>query len=194
MTRKKPKTFTTLFNVLLLVLLVVEIVTITLPKQAASETAQPPVIVETLDPSLDRYAEMWKTEISRRFSNAVAVFVHGGNRIEGEWQVNAGLGGHASTARDIVRHFQSVYPDRTVVLISCNPGHLKLGVPGVYYAKSDVWLIPDRQTDATTNAETGTFDLPFPFPIPFVTEPETRHTRWELNPEAVGSIFEFVKE
>lgn len=134
------------------------------------EIEQPAVVVETLDPSLARYSPLWQAEIGRRFSHAVGVFVHGGDIVDGEWVVRTSIRpGHSMRVQEVVSHFQALYPTRTIVLLACNPGHLKLGIPGVYYAKSNVWCVPDRALAEVTD-------------------------RWQKYPEVVGNIYELVKD
>jgi hypothetical protein len=147
------------------------------------ENSQPGVIMEVLDPSLESFAPAWKAEIARRFPHAVGVLVHGGDFIEGQWIVGANLSPHhLSTTKEVVEHYQKLYPDRTIVLLACNTGHLKLGIPGVYYFKSSVWCIPDRglgQEDKE-NAE-KLLD-------------GTVQTRWQQDSDVNGNIYEAVKE
>lgn len=108
----------------------------------AVTAASPPVIFKTYDPTLEKYNIGWSKEVQRRFPNSVVVAVHGGEKIEGEWFVNTQP--YQKRAAVLCREVQALYPDRTVVLIACNPGHLKLGVPGVFYATDSVWCVPDR--------------------------------------------------
>jgi len=152
-----------------------------LPK-AVSEIEQPAVVIETLDPSLAIFAPMWQMEIGRRFPHAVGILVHGADFVEGQWIVgtNIAAGRRVTPVVEIVKHYQRLYPTRTVVLLACNTGHLKLGIPGVYYAKSSVWCVPDR------------------FLTPEMFENElyrmTLNNRWSAYPDVVGNIYEFVKD
>ena len=41
-----------------------------------AEISQPAVIMETLDPSLEVFAPLWKAEIGRRFPHAIGILVH----------------------------------------------------------------------------------------------------------------------
>lgn len=144
---------------------------------------QPDVIVEVVDPSLERYAEMWRREISRRTHNAVAILCHGGTIENGRWIVGAADAGYpAMPAQELVKKIQVRYPGRQVVLLSCNTAHLKLGIKGVLYSPSPVWCIPDRELT-----------------LEMLTNGESRRlldnkNRWAEYPDAVGSIFEFVQE
>jgi hypothetical protein len=173
-----------------------------LPPLPPSQPAQPAVIIETLDPTLSVYAPMWRDEIARRFDNAVGILVHGGDFQEGVWILGVGYGGHVTPAKDIVRHYQAKHPTRTVVLLACNTGNVELGIPGVYYAKSSVFCVPDRAITpemyglpimhATLTPEDEPIE---PVAIPFievVVEPEP--TRWAREPDFVGNVFEFVTD
>lgn len=163
-----------------------------LPPPAIELTAQPAVIMETLDPSLIQYEDAWRDEIARRFPRAVGLLVHGGDFVAGQWIVGAGYQNwkHVTPTAEVVRHYQTLYPDRTIVLLACNPGHLKLGIPGVYYASSSVWCIPDRSLKPSMflSSEARATTKGFEFFLP-----DTR-TRWEIAPDVVGNIFEFVRE
>ena len=113
---------------------------------------RPSVIVEPLDETIpaESLAD-WRVEVQRRFPRAVVVIVHGGDFVRGQWVVRTSFN-HVEPAADVVRRFQTEYPDRVVVFVSCNPGHIRLGVPGVYYALDSVWIIPDRNVDTSREA------------------------------------------
>lgn len=111
--------------------------------KSAAPSARPNIVMETLDPSLEQYEGMWAREISRRFDNAVGVLVHGGDFVEGQWIVgsHAQPWRHVTPIQEVVKNIQKKYPGRTVVVLACNTGHLKLGIPGVFYAHSSVWCV-----------------------------------------------------
>lgn len=136
----------------------------------------PRVIMETFDPTLFQYEDAWKNEIGRRFDHAVGILVHGGDFVQGEWIVGASdqPWAHVRLVSELVERVQKEYPDRTVVLLACNPGHLHLGIRGVYYSSSNVWCVPDR----AVNGDMG----------------PQGYTRWELIPDTVGNIYEFVTD
>lgn len=157
--------------------------------------AQPGVIVEVLDPALEPFAEMWRLEASRRFTNACVLLAHGGDFVAGNWIIGAGYAPHAhvTPVQDVVRYYQRVHPTRTIVLVSCNPGDIKLGIPNVYYARSNVWLVPDRaMTSEMTGSERRTFSDGSAGMTPKVVPVERPLTRWQEHSDFVGSIFEFV--
>lgn len=161
-------------------------------------TSQPEVIIETLYPGLEVFAPMWQKEINRRFHNAVGILVHGGDFEDNRWIVGSALQPqqHVSTAVDIVRHFQDKYPGRTIVLLACNTGHLKLGIRGVFYAQSSVWCVPDRAIDLPEVTpfqanQTLIFGLKAKAKADRIA---LLSNRWDTAPEVVGNIFEFVSE
>jgi hypothetical protein len=181
-------------------------------RPAELTAGQPAVIMVVLDPTLNSIAPTWQHEIARRFPNAVGVFVHGNNYVEDEWIASTAL--HATPEVKLARKYKRLFPGRTIVILSCNPGHLKLGEPDVYYAMSNIWLIPDRElkledgglgrltmngdptTQPSTQPAAPLFDLtPLSFLRP--TQPQVVRpdpTRWERDPDCVGNIFEFVKD
>ena len=137
---------------------------------------------------------MWRDEIGRRFTNAVGVLVHGGDFVEGQWIVGTHRQPweHVTPIQTLVRDVQAKYPDRTIVLLACNTGHLPLGIPGVYYASSSVWCVPDRAItpDMFENGlAMQKLDKPW---CQIIVEPVK--TRWQEDPDAVGNIFEFVTD
>ena len=143
---------------------------------------QPDVIVENMVPELAEAAPLWQMEVSRRFHHALVIIVHGGDFLEGEWIVGSEQYGHpVITAKQIVRHFQQQFPDRTIVLVACNTGHLKLGVPGVYYAHSSVWVVPDRDVFRALGEANLMLD-------------GREQDRSLLEPEIVGNIWEFTAD
>lgn len=164
-------------------------------------SSSPDVIMRVLDPTLEDGVQLWQAEIGRRFHNAVGIVVHGGDFVQGEWIVegNYASGNHVRSVTDVVREAQALFPDRTIVLVSCNPGHIKLGIAGVYYAMSSVWVVPDRDVtpdvgherlmatigneDCLGNDESGS---------PSTGAPEP--SRWQQFPDDAGNIFEFVSD
>jgi hypothetical protein len=166
------------------------------------QPAQPPVVMEVLDPSLEVYAPMWRDEIARRFDNAVGVLVHGGDFVAGSWIAGVSfVPGHVTPMREVVERTQKAHPGRTVVLLACNTGNVKLGIPGVYYSTSSTWCVPDRaitpdmyglpiiKATLTPQDEDEASVIPF---ITIFAEPEP--TRWELHPDYCGNVWEFVTD
>lgn len=162
---------------------------------AAATMGNPRVIVEVLDPSLDQFAPLWEREIARRFDNAVAIFVHGGDFVEGEWIVGTSYAPmrHVTPIRQIVERYRRLYPNRTVVVLACNTGHLPIGIPGVYYARSLVWCVPDRELthEMFQSAIAG---RKFLNGAAVNRKFADGMTRWQADPDAVGNIFEFVAD
>lgn len=143
-----------------------------------THTPQPQVIMDVLDPSLEPYAAAWEAEIGSRFPHSVGVLCHGGDAIEGQWlcQPYGGPGGCEPIEWLIARE-QAKYPDRVIVLLCCNVKHeLLAGHPGVYYAASSVWCVPDHYMidNAVPKEERFTLD-----------------GRYNDEPDNVGNIFQF---
>ena len=147
----------------------------TRPQPVAREVlaGQPAVIMKVLSPGLEEYAQAWQIEVARRFPNSVVIFAHGQELKNNQWFLFVTELDIPMPLEPALEYYHNKYPDRTVVLLSCNDGHLTIHVPGVYYAKSKVWLVPDR-------AETE-------------DDFEGGKNRASLDPDAVGNIFEFVK-
>ena len=166
--------------------LIVGILTLCLPVMATEHTSRPAVQIVVVDDSLQQFSVLWQKEIGRRFPIAVAILCHGGSIQEGEWVVKAPYGEHpVMKAADLVKHYQVLYPNRQIVLLACNPSHLKLGIPGVYYSNSSVWCVPDRDIINNQTAQYLKMDG---------TEIEKRDNRSDIDPDTVGDIFEFDKE
>lgn len=166
------------------------------PTSTISHTKQPQVIMRVLDPTLEPFASMWQAEIGRRFPDAVGVLVHGGDFVEGQWIVGDWTyrsDRHVRLATDVVKEAEAMYPGRTVVLLACNPGHLDLGIPGVYYAHSSVWCVPDRDT-ASVLPEIARQQILFGQRAKSEGKKELDRGRWVQDSDVIGNIFEFQSE
>lgn len=106
----------------------------------------------------------WKTEVSRRFNDAVLVFVHGGD-LNGKWQAHVN-DFDPKPMDEVIADVRVKFGDRKIILVSCNPGHYRLpdSVGDVVYATDNVWMAPDYS----------------------ISE------RQAENPTAVGNIYEFL--
>ena len=142
----------------------------------------PAVTMEIMDGSLGIYANAWRTEVARRFPDAVVVLAHGGTFSEGVWLVKATDYDHPTmTADQLAQHYKDLFPNRPIVMLCCNPGHLHLHVHGVYHAMDSVWCVPDRavgqaqQNDAKLRKTLG-------------------EDRWAEDPGVSGNIFEFISD
>jgi hypothetical protein len=168
----------------------------TLPGVSAHVPGTPNVIMEVMDPSLEYFAPMWRAEIGRRFDNAVGVIVHGGDFEENRWIVGSSLQPwqHVTLATELIGHFQKKYPGRTIVFLGCNTGHMKLGIPGVYYSPSPVWCVPDRFTGPDVPFSTWKLSGKGKAPAIIIVAVERAKTRWEQDPDATGNIFEFITD
>lgn len=121
----------------------------------------------------DEQVAQWRIEVARKYPDAVIIVCHGDDE-DGHWvfcpdeAVMVGPIGIVTplprfSVEEGIKSVQKQFPGRTIVLITCNPGHYHLTVPGVVYALDNVWLEPDR----------------------FLMD------RSEKKPNNVGNIFEF---
>lgn len=161
------------------------------PDTVPKHTAGPAVIMDVRDASLEEFAPAWAAEVQRRFPHSVMVLCHGGNVVTDEWVIADdpyGPYGKVAEPVDVVlTKEREEYPDRTIVLLSCNPCHVAIhGHPGCFYADASVWCTPDRAL------------------LPFTTNKYTLdgnrgdalndlRPRSESNPDVVGNIFEFTE-
>ena len=136
-----------------------------------------------LSESMTPYVPLWREETSRRYPNAVVVFVHGDDQ-NGEWVVVPDVIEPADgvlalmgfehqvrpldprPVRQVINDVKARHPGRHVVLVTCNPGHYRLDdVEGVSYSLDNIWLMPDRYL----------------------------HPRNQNDPDTDGSIFELIE-
>lgn len=195
------------FAFVLVLAVVLGVIALCLPDSKPGP-AGPPVVMEVLDPSLQVFATMWQEEVGRRFPHAVAILVHGGYVVNGQWIVGVRFGAHYVTAQEVVEYTRQRYPDRTIVLLACNTDHQRLGIPGVYYAHSSVWCVPDRDVTGSMLDDLKLMARPQkPIPVavkhpaahpppPYRVQPDADDvivpkSRWAMDPEVVGNIFEF---
>lgn len=118
----------------------------------------------------------WDLEVQRRFPTAVIIGGHGGD-VLGQWMMIDEATRRPLLIKQVVKDVQALYPNRTIVILSCNPDGLQLhNLPNVYYATESVWMCPERFFGVIQreHPEAGT-------PPELTTDP------------AVGSIFEFVE-
>jgi hypothetical protein len=152
---------------------------------AAEHTTRPSIQMIVLDPSLEQYRVMWEHEVARRFPDAIVIMAHGGD-LTGEWIIKSPNNDHIlQKMSDLVKHYQTEYPNRQLVIVSCNPSHLRLGIKGVYYAPDSVWCCPDRVVMSHQDAQYFTLNG---------EKVAETGDRSEAEPDFVGSVFEFICE
>lgn len=126
-----------------------------------------PVVLNWCD-APERSTEEWIVEADPFYppASTVFVFAHGNDALN-TWTIR--IEGVAVPMEWFVKNVRVVYPDKTIVLVVCNPGGYALkGTTNVVYARNDVWFYPDR----------------------FITKAE-REARDAETPRTVGSIREF---
>ena len=116
----------------------------------------------------------WKTEVERRYDDAILLLVHGNTGPDGEWwaypQYEAPL-----PMRHLVARIRLLNPGKRIVLVACNPGDLKLDIRNITYARENVWMFPDRNSATNMDAM------------------DRRKNPFDKQTGGCGSIFEFVE-
>lgn len=152
---------------------------------ALSPSPKPPppaVDMEVLDPSLEAYASAWRTEVARRFPDAVVLLMHGGNFMGDQWICTAKSYEMYTTVPDAIAFEQAKFPGRTIVVLACNPGHIHLhGFPNVYIAYDSVFCVPDRAVGDNVENALKLLDSGY----------DPVLSRWSDMPGVYGNIFEF---
>lgn len=144
------------------------------------------VDVMVCDASLEPFATAWRTEVGRRFPDAVVVLCHGGEFVDGQWLCKApAFDLPCMSVHDLAAHFQHKFEGRPVVLLCCNPGHLQLHMPGVYYFSDSVWCVPDRATGDNPTMDRASLDG-------IEYNPPKQESRWVAEPGIGGNIFEWT--
>lgn len=154
------------------------------PALMATLDSRPDCIVDVHDPSLDMFVNAWQMEVQRRFHNSIVLLCHGGGDVDGVWlMLDHGV---PRIAQDVIREEQAKYPNRILVILACNPGHLKLtGLPRVYYSTASTWCEPDRSLTGGS-LDRMTLDGE---EVPM----RNTETRWQSDPDVTGNIFEMVE-
>jgi hypothetical protein len=96
-------------------------------------------------PNMAQFLVMWRTEVQRRYPDAVMVVCHGTD-YNGKWCAAPMIDGRFGLLipMDVfVPRIQKKYPGRRIVMVTCNPGHYRLNIPGVVYALDSVWMQTD---------------------------------------------------
>ena len=83
----------------------------------------------------------WEREIKKSDPDPILVFGHGAN-IGGVWFVSR-YDGKIAPVNWVVNKIRKEFPSQRIYLIICNPGGIDLDIPGVSYAKVNVWKFPD---------------------------------------------------
>lgn len=101
------------------------------------------VIVENRN--LKYAAPSIKKDVERKFNNACILIVHGVS-IGGIWLTAPDDNLSIPMPMQIKAYMlRWIYPDRPIVLWSCNPGTHSIKGKNIWYFKSNVWAIPDSQ-------------------------------------------------
>lgn len=113
-------------------------------RPAIVERPAPEVTSISLCRDMDDNREAWEREAARRFDRPVVLLVHG-ETVLGRWMAFPD-GAPPLPQRWLASFVKASFPGRPIVLMSCNPGRLKLGVPGVWYSRELCWVVPNRNS------------------------------------------------
>lgn len=91
-----------------------------------------------IDPGVPRH---WSPLIRAWYPGAVVVSAHGFDQW-GRWCMRSG-DGQRVWIETVLLTIRAQYPDRRIVVISCNPGGRVVDMPNVTYPMGDVWIVPD---------------------------------------------------
>jgi len=84
----------------------------------------------------------WQQEVEKRYDDAVMLIVHGNTR-NGEWYAYPDFESPIPMECAVER-LKKRFPGRRIVLVACNPDGLTFDIPGVTYAKENVYFWPDH--------------------------------------------------
>lgn len=100
----------------------------------------------TLNADISTGERAWIDEFREHLTEAPVVLVgHGDTESHaGEWWLCPDIGPkiRADGPGGAIEQLQQRYPDRPIVLISCNAGGVELHTPGVWYSRRKVWSWP----------------------------------------------------
>lgn len=124
----------------------------------------PPVITvnSTKYPNIIRWstfrpnaAEQWLKEAQKRWKDPVVFVCHGGYRsfittdsngkdeLTFVWVISPDRPRMPMPVSVVAQLLHNMYPKQDVVLITCNEKQQDIFVPRVWYARTDVWQVPD---------------------------------------------------
>lgn len=84
-----------------------------------------------------------------RYKNAVVLSCHGGPDLTGKWSLEEDNRTIRRTVQEAVDELRLQYPDRPIVVWSCNSNGSSLKGKNVFYFKRQVWSIPTDQLPVT---------------------------------------------
>jgi hypothetical protein len=87
-------------------------------------------------------ASEWRGEVSAHLHDPVAIVVCHGAELDGQWTLCPDDPDLWMPVRQFCKTFQLIHPGEPLFLVVCNPAGDKLDLPGVYYARSSVWVRP----------------------------------------------------
>lgn len=104
---------------------------------------------------LNHTAYLWLDKARDRFVDPVVFTVHGGYEFIDtqvgdrtittvEWWVFPDAPRKKMSAQTAADTVANLYPDRDILFVVCNENGYELRTPRVFYAKQDIWTVPDK--------------------------------------------------
>lgn len=145
-----------------------------------AQTSPPDIIVLSKETAYG--GKYWLAEARKRFPNPIVVIGHGeefkNQKPEDKipfWFQKSPAG--TITVSTLARALHHCFPDRDIVLVICNPDGHSLDVDRVWYAKTNVWVVPDSYVEGLVAKGSPLFAI-------------TRETT--IGVGNVGNISEFI--
>ncbi len=137
--------------------------------------------------NLEWFAGMSYREASRRFNNPVVILGHGTtDPVTKKWVIMADDDrGGKMEVEQVAKEMAARFPDRDVILFTCNAGHHRINVPRVWYFTEVVWSMPDEDAKRVNEARS-------PWERFFGIGKSSRET--ERGVGSAGSIWEAVTQ
>ena len=87
---------------------------------------------------------LWYIEAKKKLKDPIIFVCHGNDDILGNWTLFPDPPRKPQPVREVARTLRNIYPNNPIVLIVCNPNGHSIFVEGVYYAKKNIYVTPDR--------------------------------------------------
>lgn len=119
----------------------------TLPASIPSRKPLPKVVTLVWSKDFDRSAvAAWEAQIVSRWPkrDVVAVFCHGSDAKP--WSMTPDRPLYRVPTENVAALLHGVFPDRLIVLVSCNGSASAIHTPGVAYARKRIWIQPGCDT------------------------------------------------
>lgn len=87
---------------------------------------------------------LWRSCIQQTYRERVVTIAGHGTSFNGRWVITPDNNQPPIDVEAVCRTLRAIYGTRPIWVLSCNPGHHRLDVPGVSYATEKIWIVPDK--------------------------------------------------